>query len=165
MAIPIPEDFHDDDIPTVKPMPTGMYDLVILQHSWERYRNPAMADKSYLLVEFKVTDGEFDGEKVFARFNLYHSNPKAQFFSWKSLKQLAVATGQNLADKKEIETDDLDGATCKAWIEVGHHEKYGPQYDPKTFYSIDYAPEKVKKPKSEWQTAEVTISDDDALPW
>ena len=163
MALSIPADFHDDDLPTINPMPTGMYDLVILQHSWERYSNPQLSEKLYLLVEFKVTGGEYDGEKVFARFNLYHPNPKAQFFSWKSLKQLAVSTGQDFSDSKEIETDDLDGSTCKAWIEVGHHEKYGPQYDPKQFYSIDYEPEKVRKPKSEWQTAD--RKDDDDLPW
>ena len=40
MPISIPQDFLEDDIPSVNPMPTGLYELVILQHSWEKYSNP-----------------------------------------------------------------------------------------------------------------------------
>ena len=162
MAISIPEDFLQDDIPSVNPMTTGLYELVIMQHSWERYSNPNLNDKFYLLIEFMVSSGDYEGEKVFARFNLYHPNPKAQFFSWKSLKQLAVSLGQDYSDSKEIEIDFIDGGKCKAWIEVGHHEKYGAQYDPKDFYSVDYNPQKKEEPKV--QKAAVSNTDDD-LPW
>ena len=40
MSISIPQEFMDDAIPESKPMPTGMYDLIVLSQSWENYRSP-----------------------------------------------------------------------------------------------------------------------------
>ena len=168
MSISIPQEFMDDAIPESKPMPTGMYDLIVLSQSWENYRSPELASKTYLLVDFKVTTEEYEGQRIFCRFNIYHPNKKAQQFSWFLLRQLATALGQDVSSG-EVDPDDFDGGKVKAWVEAGQHEKYGLQLDAKKFFKKDHKPGapgaqpqvKTAKPASKFKQAD-TAED---LPW
>ena len=152
MPIAIPQDFLEDDVPSFTPMTSGRYDLVLLQHSWEEYNK--IPGKEYLLMEFQIDKGDFQGRKVFCRFNLYHPSDAAKGFSWAMLKQMAEAIGQDPVAKQEIDIEAMDGCKVTAEIKVSQHEQYGMQIDIKKFFKKSA---RVVKPGPDMQM----VKDDD----
>lgn len=86
-----------------KPLPDGEY-MVDIQNS--DYRDNQTGTGSYVMVEFQVIDGEHAGRKLWANYNIIHTNEQAQEIGQQQFAKLCLAT---LGKPSCSDTDDLIG--------------------------------------------------------
>ena len=85
------------------PLPDGKYNVEITDSD---YRDNSTKSGSYVMVEFRVIDGEFADRKVWANYNIVHTNEQAQEIGQQQFAKLCLATlGKPSCD----DTDDLIG--------------------------------------------------------
>ena len=130
MAIAIPDDFQDDDLPSLS-LRDGVYTCIILKKSWQDYSK--IPDKQYLLLEYEIIEGDFKGQKIWDRFNLYHPSPGAQKYSWSLLKKMAMALGQDVISSKSVDIDDIEGEKLKVKVKTYEDDDFGTQVNIKQY--------------------------------
>lgn len=96
------EDLNKNDFDR-KPLPDGEY-MVDIQNS--DYRDNATGTGSYVMVEFQVIDGEHASRKLWANYNIIHTNEQAQEIGQQQFAKLCLAT---LGKPSCADTDDLIG--------------------------------------------------------
>ena len=74
------------------PLPAGEYVAQIVEASVQR---PQSGDGYYLVLTWKIAEGEFERRLVWQRIIFVHSNEQAQTIGRKTLKDLCVALGVN----------------------------------------------------------------------
>ena len=85
------------------PLPEGKYNVEILDSD---YRDTKSGNGSYVMVEFSVLDPEFAGRKVWANYNIVHTNEKAQEIGQQQFAKLCLAA---LGKPGCTDTDELIG--------------------------------------------------------
>lgn len=86
-----------------KPLPDGEYLVDIVNSD---YRDNSTGTGSYVMVEFQVNDGEHTGRKLWANYNIIHTNEQAQEIGQQQFAKLCLAT---LGKPGCSDTDDLIG--------------------------------------------------------
>ena len=140
MAISIPEDFQDDDLPSLS-IKDGFYTCIILRRSWQDYAK--IPDKQYLLVEYEIIEGDFKGQKIYDRFNLFHPSDGAKKYSWSLLKKLGMALGQDVINSKSVDIDDIEGEKIKLKIKTYEDDDYGTQVNVRQYLPHKVTPQPV----------------------
>lgn len=72
------------------PIPAGWYTVIVDE---SEVRTNKAGSGQYIWMSFRVIDGEFNGRKVFTRFNVVNSNPQAQEIGHRELSRLTAAVG------------------------------------------------------------------------
>jgi hypothetical protein len=85
------------------PLPEGKYIVEILDSD---YRDTKTGNGSYVMVEFGVLDPQFTGRKLWANYNIVHSNEKAQEIGQQQFAKLCLAA---LGKPSCTDTDELIG--------------------------------------------------------
>jgi len=103
-------DFNEvpNEIPQLE---SGRYTLVVSEAP-RLEQTKKDASKSKIVVVFKVVENpKFDGRMVFDHIGISNENGKTR------LKRLALACGLNPSNG--LDTEDLIGKTCLAFVQVG----------------------------------------------
>jgi hypothetical protein len=85
------------------PLPDGKYFVEITDSD---YRDAKNGNGSYVMVEYRVIDGEFSDRKLWANYNIINSNEQAQEIGQQQFAKLCLAT---LGRPSCNDTDDLIG--------------------------------------------------------
>lgn len=116
----IPVDFSK--VSSFEPIPTGIYELRLVKVE-EKVKNDGSG--SYLNLEFKIEDGEFEGRKLWSICSLAIGDngfPKGMWI----IKAISAAAGLEL-DIAELDTDewskDILGTVVKAEV-VKEYDSY-----------------------------------------
>lgn len=72
------------------PIPAGWYTVIVDE---SEIRTNKAGSGQYVWMSFRVIDGEFNGRKVFTRFNVVNTNPQAQEIGHRELSRLTAAVG------------------------------------------------------------------------
>jgi len=72
------------------PIPAGWYTVIVDE---SELRTNKAGTGQYVWMAFRVIDGEYNGRKVFHRFNTLNSNPTAQEIGHRELSRLTAAVG------------------------------------------------------------------------
>lgn len=72
------------------PIPAGWYTVIVDE---SEIRTNKAGSGQYAWMSFRVIDGEFNGRKVFTRFNVVNTNPQAQEIGHRELSRLTAAVG------------------------------------------------------------------------
>lgn len=72
------------------PIPAGWYTVIVDE---SEVRTNKAGSGQYIWMSFRVIDGEFNGRKVFTRFNVVNANPQAQEIGHRELSRLTAAVG------------------------------------------------------------------------
>lgn len=96
-------------------IPKGIYKVVVYDAEFRQPR--AAAKKEYINLEFKVTEGDFEGRKVWNAYNVYHENQKTRNIAMSQLKRLMVQAGKPNPEVLE-DVKDLIGLECYAEISI-----------------------------------------------
>jgi hypothetical protein len=83
------------------PLPDGEYNVVINDADYRETKN---GNGYYVSVEFQVYEGEHDGRKLWANYNLVNPNPKAQEIGEQQFAKLCLAALGKLSCS---DTDEL----------------------------------------------------------
>lgn len=83
------------------PLPDGKY---LAQITGSDFRGNSSGTGSYVMVEFEVIDGAHNGRKVWANYNIKHTNQQAQEIGQQQFAKLCLAT---LGKPSCNDTDDL----------------------------------------------------------
>lgn len=70
------------------PLPDGEYNVVINDADYRQTKN---GNGYYVSVEFEVYEGEHDGRKLWANYNLVNPNPQAQEIGEQQFAKLCLA--------------------------------------------------------------------------
>lgn len=82
------------------PLPAGWYDCAMEK---SEMKPTAGGDGAYLECVFGVLQGQFQGRKLFSRFNLRNNNPQAQEIAYKQFSAVCHAIGQlQVGDSAEL---------------------------------------------------------------
>lgn len=149
-------DVFESDSVVVAPrdlIPNGtLCELVVTDSSVKRSDGKVM-----ISLTFTITEGEYEGRKIFENVNYVNPSEKAQLISRENLKRLCDGTGvSQLAD-----TSDLHDKPFVAKIKV---EEAKGQYEARNllnFYSVTSLDKAPKGPKP----AAGTPSDSDGALW
>lgn len=75
-------------------LPTGWYNVMMDESDISPTKNSSPENPSFFLkCRFNVIDGQYQGRKLFARFNIRNSNPQAQEIAYKELSAVCHAVG------------------------------------------------------------------------
>lgn len=85
------------------PLPDGKYNVEITNSD---YRDNSNGTGSYVMVEFRVIDGEFSDRKLWGNYNIVHSNETAQEIGQQQFAKLCLAA---LGKPSCSDTDELIG--------------------------------------------------------
>jgi hypothetical protein len=105
----VPVDFSK--VSSFEPIPTGIYDLRVMKVE-EKEKNDGTG--TYLNLEFKVEEGEFEGRKLWLICSLAIGDngfPKGMWI----MKAINEAAGLDM-DISELDTDDWIGVVVKAEV-------------------------------------------------
>jgi hypothetical protein len=83
------------------PLPDGKYNVEITDSD---YRDNSTGTGSYVMVEFRVIDGEYADRKLWGNYNIVHSNEQAQEIGQQQFAKLCLAA---LGKPSCIDTDEL----------------------------------------------------------
>ena len=102
--------FSGVERPSFEPVPEGDYDLVVSDFKVK----PGKADPSKLIAHcvFEITDGEFEGKKVF-----HYQGITGYQLSYAKV-MFEAFYGEPLEDDFEVEEDDLIGKTFQARVGI-----------------------------------------------
>jgi hypothetical protein len=75
------------------PLPPGWYNVMMDASEVKPTKDAATTGGQYLECRFSVLDGQFQGRKLFARFNTRNANPVAQEIGYKQLSAVCHAVG------------------------------------------------------------------------
>ena len=90
----------EDQRGNYEPIPAGWYTVIVDE---SEVRTNKAGNGQYIWMSFRVIDGEFNGRKVFTRFNVVNPNPQAQEIGHRELSRLTAAVGlQGFNDTQEL---------------------------------------------------------------
>ena len=82
------------------PIPAGWYTVIVDE---SEIRTNKAGSGQYVWMSFRVIDGEFNGRKVFTRFNVVNANPQAQEIGHRELSRLTAGVGlPGFTDTQEL---------------------------------------------------------------
>jgi len=120
---------NDESLGSFKPVPAGTYLAMIVDSEWV---NTKAGDGKYLLLHFKILDGEFAGRIILDILNLDNPNPIAVEIADKTLNTICEAC-KKFGVKK---SDELHGIALNINIIIKEAtEKYDAQNKIKSYKS------------------------------
>lgn len=132
--------FEDIQADSFEPVPAGFYCLRAVDMELKDTKTGG----KMLKVQFDITEGQYEGRKVFENFNIVNSNPQAVEIALKSIKQWMQAAGMDTSagTLKLSDIAKLEGV--KVWAKVGIEKDKTGEYDDdntiKRFLTADKAP-------------------------
>jgi len=111
-----------------EPVPAGTYPVRATEAG---IKPTKQGNGSYLNVQFTITRGDYEGRKVWTRFNLANPSPKAVEIGKSALKSFLVKA--RFGDPDHVEVIDIPGLQCLASVVVVTDSQFGDSNDIKYF--------------------------------
>ncbi|CAH6911765.1 conserved hypothetical protein [Vibrio chagasii] len=114
-----------------EPLPGNTYDFRILAPELNPTKN---GDGQKVEIPLQVEGGDYDGRKVYARFNVANPNPTAVEIALKQLKQLFMSAGiPATGEIKMSMINGLESRMCRAQIYVKKDKEHGDKNEIRRF--------------------------------
>lgn len=112
------------------PVPAGRYKVMITKSTM---RETKQKTGSFLELELSILEGQYQGQFLWARLNLFNPNPKAVEIAERELSAICHATGvMNVQDSEQ-----LHGIAFLVDVVVDPgDDQYGPSNEIKKFLSL-----------------------------
>lgn len=122
-------DLTEDQEQSFETIPAGNY---MIRCTGAEVKDTKKGDGSYLQLELTLIEGEYEGRKVWGRFNLSNPNEEAAKIGRGQLKAFLVKSGWKDPNKVP-DVNQLCGLECVAGVTIRKDSQYGDQNDVRYF--------------------------------
>lgn len=119
---------HKDNF---EPIPGDTYDFRILTPEVEATKNN---DGQMVKIPLQIEGGNYEGRKIFARFNVINKNRNAIEIALKQLKQIFYSAGlEPTGDITMTAIRNLEDRMCRAVVYIKKDKEYGDRNEIRKF--------------------------------